>query len=150
MTKGSVRASFTTPQAGFTIVEVLVTLLVGAVFIIAFAQLRITQNKITSTMRTYDAADLLAYNNLRTYAYGKAPTWFVCTYSGGSPQPMTLLSSTADVSGITSPVTQSVVATAPYGCGGGSSGNGYPIKVVSTVTYGPNSKVVSHATYSTY
>jgi prepilin-type N-terminal cleavage/methylation domain-containing protein len=135
---------------GFTLVEVLISIVIAAVFIGAIAQISITQNTISSLTTSYDNADLLAYNNLRTYAYGKSPSWFQCVYSSGSPLPMTLLSSSAAVSGIPSPVTQTVTATAPYGCGGSSSGIGYPIKVQSTVTYGSSGKTVVHATYSTY
>jgi prepilin-type N-terminal cleavage/methylation domain len=137
-------------KAGFTLVEVLITVIIAALFIITFSQLHIVQSRLSKIMTSYDAADLLAYNNLRTYAYGKAPSWFECTYASGSPEPKTVFSSTDPVSGIPSPVTQTVVATAPYGCGGASTGIGYPIKVVSTVTYDTDSKVVVHATYSTY
>ena len=137
-------------QSGFTVVEVIVTVIIATLFIITIVQLTITQSKLTLAVNSYNVADLLAYNNLRTYSYGKSPSWFECEYSGGNPQPMTLLNSNAAVEGLQSPVSQSVVATAPYGCGGGSSGIGYPIKVVSTVTYGPEAKVVVHATYSTY
>ena len=135
---------------GFTLIEVLVTVVIAAIFIITFSQLHIVQSRVGNIMNSYDAADMLAYNNLRTYAYGTSPNWFDCVYSGGNPQPMTVLDSTAPVEGIPSPVRQTIIATAPYGCGGGSSGIGYPIKVVSTVTYDTDSKVVVHATYSTY
>lgn len=137
-------------RKGFTLVEVLVTVVVAAIFILAFADISITQSRIGSIKKSYVTADLLAYNNMRTYAYGKAPSWFECEYSGGSPLAMTLLSSSDPVDGVPSPVIQTVVATAPYGCGGSSVGIGYPIRVVSTVTYGTDAKVVVHATYSTY
>ncbi len=137
-------------RSGFTIVEVVVTIVITTLFIITISQLAMAQSQISSTMTAYNKADLLAYNNLRTYAYGKAPSWFDCTYSGGSPDEMTLVSTTNPVEGIPGPVSQTVIATAPYGCGGVSSGIGYPIKVVSTVMYGPNAEAVVHATYSTY
>ena len=138
-------------QAGFTLVEVFVTVIIAAIFIVSISQLYIVQTKIASTMTSFTNADLLAYNNLRTYAYGKSPTWFDCIYASGSPQPMTVLNTTGAVDGLPSPVVQTVIATAPYGCGGGSSGIGYPIRVVSTVTYGgANGRTVVHATYSTY
>jgi len=137
-------------MSGFTIVEVVVTIVITTLFIITISQLAMAQSQISSTMTAYNKADLLAYNNLRTYAYGKAPSWFDCVYSGGSPNAMTLISTTDPVEGIPGPVSQTVIATAPYGCGGDSSGIGYPIKVVSTVTYGPSAEVVVHATYSTY
>lgn len=142
---------FETPkQAGFTLVEVFVTIIIATLFVIAITQLYIAQSKVSQSLNSYNNADLLANNNLRTFAYGKAPTWFVCEYSGGVPLPKTVFNSTDNVTGIQSPVTQTVVATAPYGCGGSSSSIGYPIKVVSTVTYGSDGKTVVHATYSTY
>ena len=139
-----------TNNKGFTLVEVLITVVVATLFIVAFSQLHIAQSRISTTMNTYSRADQLAYNNLRIYANGKSPTWFDCTYVSGAPKPMNLINSTDPVDGLPSPLIQSVVATAPYGCGGGSSGIGYPIKVVSTVTYGSDAKVIVHATYSTY
>ena len=135
-------------EAGFTVVEVMVTLVVGAIFIITIVQLYAVQTQLTASTVAYNNADLLAYNNLRTYAYGKSPTWFQCVYSGGNPTAMNLLSSTSAVSGIPQPTTQTVTATAPYGCGGANSG--YPIRVESSVVYGNNSKKVVHVTYSTY
>lgn len=137
-------------QSGFTLVEVLVTIIVATLFVVSISQLEITQSKLAANANDYNAADLLAYNNLRTYAYGKSPTWFDCTYSGGNPEPMTLISKSDAIQGLPAPVIQTVTATAPYGCGGGSAGIGYPIKVVSTVTYGPSAKVIVHATYATY
>lgn len=144
------KANGATKQAGFTLVEVIVTIIIATLFILAITQLSIAQSKVSSSLNARTTADLLAYNNLRTYAYGKAPTWFECNYSGSDPLPMTLINNTDPVDGLPSPVVQSVIATAPYGCGGGSSGIGYPIRVVSTVTYGSDAKVVVHATYATY
>lgn len=135
---------------GFTVVEVIIAISIAAFFVISIVQIYIFQTRLSSTTSAYNTADLLAYNNLRTYSYGKAPTWFECIYNLGSPLPQTLLNSSADVNSIPSPVTQTVVATAPYGCGGASPGIGYPIRVVSTVTYGSNAKAVVHATYSSY
>lgn len=136
-------------RAGFTIVEVLVTIVVTSLFVIAIAQVSTVQSRLSASYQMYNTADLLAYNNLRAWANGKAPTWFTCTYVSGNPQPMTLLSSSASVAGLNSPVSQTVVATAPYGCGGGVSTTGYPIKIVSTVSY-DGGRIVQHATYATY
>lgn len=135
---------------GFTVVEVVVSVVIAAVFILIILQLYVAQSKVSSGVLTYNKAETTAYNNLRTYAYGKPPTWFKCTYTGGNPNPMTLLSSSDPIEGLPSPVQQTVVATAPYGCGGGASGIGYPIRVVSTVTYGASAQTVVHATYATY
>jgi Tfp pilus assembly protein PilV len=137
-------------QAGFTLIEALITIIIATLFVIAISQLYITQVRITTALTSYNNADLLASNNLRTYAFGKQPSWFDCNYNNGSPDPQNVLTKTENVDGIQSPVIQTVVATAPYGCGGGSSGIGYPIKVVSKVTFGNEAKVVVHATYATY
>ncbi|MDB5162918.1 MAG: hypothetical protein JWO54_502 [Candidatus Saccharibacteria bacterium] len=144
------KVQYHTHQAGFTLVEVFVTIVIAALFVGSITQLYIAQTQVSKSMTSYSTADLLSQDNLRTYAYGASPSWFECTYVSSAPQPMILLDSTADVSGIQSPVIQSVIATAPYGCGGSSSSNGYPIKVVSKVTYGKDAKTVVHATYSTY
>jgi len=137
-------------QSGFTLIEVLVAVVVAALFITAFSQMYIIQSRIAKDMKTFDKADMLAYSNLRTYAYGKAPTWFTCSHTSTNPDAVVLINSTDPVEGLPSPVTQNVTATAPYDCGGASGTTGYPIKVVSTVTYGPDGRTVTHATYATY
>lgn len=137
-------------EAGFTLIEVLIAVIVAALFISAFGQMYIIQSRLSSEMDTYELADELAYSNLRTYAFGKSPTWFTCTYASGSPVPVELIDSDDPVEGLPGPVSQSVVATAPYGCGGSSGAIGYPIKVVSTVTYDTDGRTVVHATYTTY
>ena len=135
----------TAASEGFTIIEVIVTIVVALLFIGAIAQLYVAQYQLSSSVVAYTHADILAYNNLRTYAYGASPTWFVC--SGSAPYTKNYIQS-GSTAGIPGPVTQTVTATAPFGCGGSSSG--YPIQVVSTVTYGPNNRKVVHATYATY
>lgn len=129
---------------GFTLVETSVTVVVAALFLIAISLIYITQSQLSGSTTAYTAADMLAYNNLRSYATGSPPIWFVC--SGSAPYAKTY-TPTGPTDGIPSPVTQKITATAPYGCGGGNS---YPIRVVSVVQYGPNGKVVTHATYASY
>lgn len=139
-------------SSGYTIVEVLVTIVVGLLFIITAIRLYIVAAQISQASSAYQKADLLAYNNLRSYAYGRAPLWFECTISGGTAEPMVLISSSDPVDGIPGPVTQTVTATAPYGCGGDGDGssNGLPIKVESIVQYGIAGKTIAHATYASY
>jgi prepilin-type N-terminal cleavage/methylation domain-containing protein len=137
-------------RQGFTLIEVIITIAIAGIFVISITQVYITQTQLSSITASYNRADLLAYNNLRTYAYGRTPSWFQCVYVSSTPQPMTLISLTSPVDGLPSPVIQTVVATAPYGCGGSSTSIGYPIKVQSSVTFGAQGKTVVHATYSTY
>ncbi len=129
---------------GFTIVEVIVTIVVSALFIGAIFSLYVYLTSLNKTTSEYNTADQLAYNNLRTFAYGAAPTWFEC-----KADPDRVLDiPTSTVPGIAGNVRQEVVATAVFGCGGGSNYIGYPILVTSTVEYG--GRKVSHATYASY
>lgn len=135
---------------GFSIIELMVALVVGSIFVIIVTQAYGAQLTMSSGAAAYHKADLLAYNNLRSYAYGRPPVWFECVYSGGQPNEMVLIDSYDNVEGIPSPVHQRVVASAPYGCGGGTTTLGYPIKVTSTVSYGASGRVLTHATYASY
>ena len=84
---------------------------------------------------------------MRSYANGRSPLWYDCVTYGNGPQ--TLLNTTGKYTGLPGTVTQSVVATAPYGCTA-TGERGTPIRIQSKVTYGPQSKVVTHATYAAY
>ena len=151
-----------TRQSGFTIVELIVTIVVAGLFIGVISQMNgFVVNMATSSHR-FELASNLAYNNLRIYANGQRPTWFDCVgdESGESTPPYTdgkshsdaaginILNSSAGVAGLPSPVSQTVNVLAPYGCG--TSASGMPIRVVSTVTYGNPAKKVVHATYVAY
>ena len=92
----------------------------------------------------------IAYNNLRKYVNENPPTWFACEVVGGVAKPKTLIDKTAAIEGLAAPVLQKVVATAPYLCGGGTSGIGMPIRVESTVTYGPDRRKVTHVSYAAF
>lgn len=137
-------------KGGFTIVEALVTILIGTLFVLSIVQLLTMHARLNNANLYFYKADALAYNNLRTFANGKAPSWFSCVYNAGVAQPMTLIDNSSNVPELPQPVSQSVVASAPYGCGGDSDTIGYPIKIVSSVTYGIPARTVTHATYSSY
>lgn len=131
---------------GFTIIEALVAIIVAFVFILAIYLISSTITVFAvNTNHTY-RADALAYRNLRTYANGRSPTWFTCPST--QTDPVQLYSSTSAVSGLPGPVQQTVVADAPYGCSGSSAGS--PIRVTSTVTYGPNNAESRSTTYASY
>ena len=74
----------------------------------------------------------------------------MCEVVGGAAKPKTLINETAAITGLAAPVSQKVVATAPYLCGGGTSGIGMPIRVESTVTYGPDHRKVTHVSYAAF
>ena len=150
---------------GFTLIEVLTTVVVAALFLIAIFQLMTVVTTLSARSSYRTAASNLAYNNLRLYANGQPPLWFDCigdeagedtppfsdgTRSGATGQVLVSTTSETSVQSLPPPVSQSVVAVAPYGCG--ESGLGLPIRVQSQVTFGPptNSTTVTHATYVSY
>lgn len=135
-------------ESGFTLIEALVSVIVAAIFILAMTELYVAQLQLSVSTAAYDQVDQLAYNNLRSYADGRKPNWFSCVYSGSPsvPQPQKLINNvTTTIPGVKGPILQSVIATAPFGCGDNIV---KPILVTSSATYG--GRTITHATYSTY
>lgn len=155
------------PQHGFTLVELIVTLVVAGIFIGIIAQMNASVVNITMSAHRFDLASNLAYNNLRIYANGQSATkWFECNgdvatdtatatkpFSDGVKYPeadgMLLINTTSTTSiyDLPPPVIQKVTAFAPYGCGASDTTGLMPVRVVSTVTYGSPARKVVHATY---
>ncbi len=158
--------SFEKTQAGFTAIELLITIIVAALFAISFYQLFIAVNQSSAAARNRATASDLAYSYLRKYASaGITPDdWspkFVCSSASGSSNTNdrsvnanatgTILASgslTPDTTGLPLPITYSVVALAIYGCAGTNLNK--PIRVESTVTFGPQNTAIKHATYVGY
>lgn len=150
-------------ESGFTAVELLVTIIIAAMFAVAFYQLFITVNQSSSNARNRATASDIAHANLRRYASAGSAykDWFTCSTASGSSNtndlsvnsnaPGTtlmsgnLIPSNADLPG---PVTYSVKALAIFGCSGTNANA--PIRVESIVTYGPQSTVMKHATLVPY
>ena len=122
-------------EKGFTIVEVAVTLFVASVLVAGIIRLQTSVSRLSIQQVQHRIASDIAYNNLRKYVNENPPTWFACEVVGGVAKPKTLFDKTA---------------TAPYLCGGGTSGIGMPIRVESTVTYGPDHRKVTHASYAAF
>ncbi len=140
-----------TNQQGFTLVELLATIVIAAIFLVSAYQLVHTVSLFSITSSQQTIADELAYANLRQYANGSSPTWFTCIPASPVTNPSTfdtLENIITDVDDLPSPVVQVVRANAPYGCSGSASG--LPIYVESYVTYGPTARKVTHATYVSY
>jgi hypothetical protein len=131
-------------SAGFSTVELLVTLFVAAAFVGAFYQLFVSTSQGSVETKRYATASALAYSNLNQFQSkpsGMAACSTSYTYkpSGFNP-PIT-----GSVNGLPGTVTQTVTASYPFTCGQ----NDDVIKVESSVTYGPsgNQTTVTHATY---
>lgn len=147
---------------GFTAVELLVTIIVAAMFTVTLYQLLISVNSVSTAARNQATASDIAYSNLRKYASASStPTWFTCSTASGASNTndvtvnpdatgSTLISGTltTSASDLPGPISYSVKALATYGCEGANDGK--PIRVQSIVTYGPQSTVVKHTTLVGY
>lgn len=151
---------------GFTIVELVITITVTAMLAIGIFQIIGSANNLATEASRRSVASNIAYNNMRKYANNKKPLWFDCIgddatettppYSDGKTKPtatgQVLLNTTSTTSTtiLPPPITQYVIAIAPYGCG--SSGAGQPIRVQSQITYGSGAaqRTITHATYVSY
>lgn len=161
--------------AGFTIVELIVSIMVAGIFIGIISSMSTSIITLALDAQRFETASNLAYNNLRLYANGQRSSAFKFNCNGddasdtattsspftdGYKHPdatgQTLLDTTNPVSGLPGPVHQTVTAIAPYGCGNdvqsGASGTTsiMPVRVTSTITYGSSSRKVVHATYVDY
>ena len=131
-------------SAGFSTVELLVTLFVAAAFVGAFYQLFVTTSQDSVDTKRYATASALAYSNLNRFKI-KPSSMAACSASytykpSGFNPPVT-----GSVSGLPGSVTQTVIASYPFTCGQ----NDDVIKIESSVTYGPSGQqtTVTHATY---
>ena len=137
-----------TDSAGFTIIEVIGSLFLVSIFTIIISQLFILQTQISSGWLRFEKAEQVAYNNLNKYARYVSENTNNCTDYPTSSSQKTLLSQGGAVDGLPSPVSQSVVSSMPYGCSPEMITDGFPIKIVSSVTYGsPSPKTITYATY---
>lgn len=125
-------------QAGFSAIELLITLFIAAAFLIAGYQLYLVVIKDGGQTRQQALASETAYDYLRQYS--SAPTiGTTCT----SSTPLT--NSSITVAGISN-VTVSVAVTCPYSASSGTN-NMTTVSMVSvTVKYGTPSQSVVYTT----
>lgn len=147
---------------GFTIVEVIVTIVVLSIFIFGFFQGYIVlQSQRVDVARQARASDI-AYSNLREVTTRPSQvTQQVCnsnasimdlTVGNASTEPglditpygYALQSATTVQQQLGTSATQALVAYAPDGCANLTTN---PLEIVSTVTYGSNGNKVTHAIY---
>jgi len=134
---------------GFTIVEVVVTLLFISIISLGILTMHTQVSILSIINRQEQKASYLAYDNMRKYVNGSPPTWFLCTNQMPGVAQQVLLDLEGPVSELPGTTKQKVVASAPYGCGNAVSSLGMPIRVESVVTYG-NGKKVAHVAYAAF
>lgn len=151
-----------TRNSGFTAVEMLVTILVASIFLLAVVTLFIAVTQSLAMARSRAVANDIGYSYLRKYASANSsPDWFVCDTTSGSANTNDLTvngNATGQVlesgtltttdTGLPSPVSYTVRALAIYGCNGVNLKK--PLRVEATVTFGPNSTSVRHSTLVGY
>ena len=127
-------------QSGFTIVELLTTIIIATLFVGIFYQLYVVLVTVNANARNVSQASNIAYSNMRRYPT-TASTGLTCSTSS------TNLISTSNVTNTTypelGPISETVTASFPYGC----TAIYDVIKLVSTVTYGSSGYKVSYATF---
>lgn len=136
-------------QEGFTLVELLVTLILGTALIIAFFTLYRTGSAINTAATRQTIAKNFAYSELRKYSQAQPVSWgFSCTSatnkvtSGGQS-----ITSTSPIpSGLPAPVVVTIRASAPYGCY--APNTDMPVAIEVTVQYGPSNQKVIYAAYT--
>lgn len=133
-------------RAGFTTVELLVTLFIAVAFVAVFYQLFVTINQTNSEARNRANASSIAYSTLKNYFTTTYPSWFVCNTASDlsvDPQAAGQLISTTNLTeadGVVLPATKTVRAFAPYGCD-----QNQPVKVEVTIAYDTPQKKVAHS-----
>jgi prepilin-type N-terminal cleavage/methylation domain-containing protein len=161
-------STITSKQSGFTLVELIVTIIISGIFIGSITSMSVSVGNSANQAHRFEVATNLAYNNMRIYANGQKASdfGFVCNgddvtdteattpYNDGAKHPdaagtpLINTTSSSAIYDLPAPVVQTVKAVAPYGCGNTISG--MPVRIVSTVTYGSPAKKVVHATYVGY
>lgn len=146
-----------TPEQGFTIVEILVTTIIVALFVTGFFQAYVLlESQRVNILQQAKASDI-AYSNLGKYPV--KPSALTCpatsTTSGATLGDSSVNSATSpslynfipetNIVPLGSNTQQVIKAYAPNGCNGSDFVGGV-VKIVSTVTYGSNGKV-EHVSY---
>lgn len=135
-------------SSGFTIIEVVVTLAVTALFLTFFFQMYLAMESQRISVARQALASDLAYSNLRKFTTrpAEADPCDAASMDLTGPLPnngkdLTFIPEPTE--GLGSGVGQTVRAFAPKGCALFASN---PVKIESTITYGNGEKVV-HASY---
>lgn len=151
-------ASTNPSEQGFTIVELLVTMIVVALFISIFFNMFSYVSNLSMTQRYRALADNTAYSLLKQYAAPNLSphTWFTCDTDTGSSNDNDLVvnsaahgttiqsgSLTRSETGLPEPVSYTVNALAIYGCTGTNAEK--PIRLEITLSYGSTSRTVTHS-----
>ena len=97
---------------GFTIVEVVVTLVIIGIFSIVILNMQAQVSTISIFEVQHTRASYLAYDNMRAYVNDSPPSWFKCNASASTGYKV--MTKSGHVDGLPGVVKQEVVVSAPY------------------------------------
>ncbi len=143
-------------ETGFTVVEVVVTLVITSLFLAFFFQLYLVGESQRVKVSQQTTASNISYANLnkvvsRSFVETNSSAPVACDTTAGSVNRNNLsINPSASGSNLTAAITlesatgygQTVTAFFPRGCG-----LNMPVKIESAVTYGSPEETVIHATY---
>lgn len=132
-------------EDGFSAVELLATLLIGSIMILAFYQIYVVITQGNATAKREAVASDIAYSNLRKYTVRPSFTCDTNTdlvANANAPGQVLSTTTTATHPDLPGPVVESVRVFAPRGCDAA-----YPVKIESRIEFGTPAKRVIHATY---
>lgn len=135
----------TNNQDGFSAVELLVTLMIGALFVTAFYQVYTAIIQGNAAAKYQAVASDIAYSNLRKYTTRPS---FSCdantdlVTNPNAPGQVLSTSTTATPAQLPGPLVETVTVFAPRGCD-----IAYPVRIDSSAQYGSPAKKVVHSSY---
>jgi prepilin-type N-terminal cleavage/methylation domain-containing protein len=142
-------------ENGFTIIELMVTIFVAALFLGGIVTLTTTYNYFMALARQTSIADNLSYRYLQKYSRSDyaAVDWFVCDNESDAvinPSTQGKLLESGTLSGndtkLPDPVKYEVRTVAPYGCSGNNADE--PVLVRSKITYGSTNREIVQTQYT--
>jgi prepilin-type N-terminal cleavage/methylation domain-containing protein len=125
-------------QEGFTVIEMLVTVIVSAIFAFMFYQLFINSSKLNSVARRDALASEIAYSNLKKYPTAASVGGVANCASPDASTTTTATNIYPDIG----QVSETIIISWPFACT-----NPDIAKIESSVTYKGNSNKVSYVAY---
>ena len=125
-------------QSGFTVIEMLVTVIVSAIFAFIFYQLFISSTKLNTVARRDAIASEIAYSNLKKYPRASSVGGTANCALPNNTTTTTATNSYPDIG----PVTETIIVSWPFACT-----NPGVVKLESSVSYRGATNKVSYVAY---
>lgn len=130
-----------TKQQGFTVIEMLVTVVVAGIFAFMFYQLYVSSVRLNDTARRDAVAGEIAYSNLRKYPTAASVGGAANCALPNATNTFTITTPLGTYPDI-EPITQTIVSSWPFACT-----NPDLVKLESNVSYRGGQKKASYVVY---